>query len=273
MGEGEQNKALGYLKISIAEFRDSVEVGATISDEALGEQCTGRQIRVHTVYTNLMCHCFAVKLLIEQFDNSDGSDVSFLNHQSISVLGRAIIDAGLMVLYQSELSLSADEWDLRRQVLFLHDIANRKRFLTSGALSSGKEDTAFMQSYPEVRDGIKSRISDLGKNLGLKKSEIEDLRKGQTVFVKGVRGAVREAGWDLHDFETMHTYLSNFVHCHPVSYMRAQQHGISYFSPSEFQLMQSSSVLAMCASVVSQVNERMKVFLASYESDPIGQLD
>lgn|GEM_PF-1170655 len=273
--ENDSNKteSTKILNAASEEFREATKNSAELSDRGFGERYTGRQLRVHTVFTNLICHCIAVLSLIDEFEQSDHEDIAFVNHQSISVLGRAIIDACLMTLYLSNLDLGRDEWDLRRQVLFLHDLANRRRFLKAFAASIGEEDKEFMDSYPETRDSIKSRISELAKSLGYEQEEIKDLRRGQKTFINGLRGAVRETGWDVDEFDAIHTYLSNFVHSHPVSYMRAQHHGISYFEPSDFQMAQCAMVLSTCANYVSDVNERLEVFLASYDADPVGQLN
>ena len=54
-------------------------------------------------------------------------------------------------------------------------------------------------------------IAQRSKELGLDEDRIEELSKGQLVFMDGVRGAVREAGLDVVEFDFMHVYVQNSV--------------------------------------------------------------
>jgi predicted NBD/HSP70 family sugar kinase len=89
------------------------------------------------------------------------------------------------------------------------------------------KDQLFFESYPRQKASLAEKIRRFAKPLGLAQDAIADLTNGQKVFVDGARGAAREAGLDMNYFEFSQSYLSAFVHSHPVSFMRAEEHKIS----------------------------------------------
>jgi hypothetical protein len=104
-------------------------------------------------------------------------------------------------------------------------------------------------------------------------AKIGDLLKGQLVFIGGARGAAREAGWDVDDFEYQQSYLSNWVHSHPVSFIRADEQKLSFSCPSEYQLSFCASVLEIVIPYLDAATSRMDKFTGSVNADPIGKLD
>lgn len=214
----------------------------------------------------------AMSVLVEKFRNAP-EGAALLDHFSIATLARAVIDAALMVMYISEPRLTRDEWDLRRQVLFLHDLTNRKRFLTAVGRAGGPRDFAFFESYEELKIELRGKIRGLVEGLGYPGERADELVKGQTIFIEGGRGAAREAGWDVDAFEFHQAYLSNWVHSHPVSFLRADEYGISFSKPSAFQIAFSASVIDICTGCLEDATKRMGEFTGRMEADPVGQLD
>ena len=99
------------------------------------------------------------------------------------------------------------------------------------------------------------------------------LTKGQMVFVDGARGAAREAGWDINEFDYVQSYLSAFVHSYPVSFMRADEHRISFSDPSDFQINFCEFAVRVAASTTELVERRMAAFSVPGAGDPLGQVD
>ena len=83
-----------------------------------------------------------------------------MDHFSLAALGRVAIDASLMTMYISDPKINLEEWDLRRKICRLHELFNRKRFLTA----TGEEDVPFFRTYEQRKDELRSRISTLATN-------------------------------------------------------------------------------------------------------------
>ncbi|RWD94255.1 hypothetical protein [Mesorhizobium sp.] len=271
-----RNKARAAALKSMLEALDKLNAATqeavAISDGAMGTVHTGRQNRALFVFAKLIAHCMSVASLIENY-RSAPKGRSLLDHFSVATLGRAIIDASLMTKYISEPSLTADQWDLRRQILFLHDLTNRKRFLTALERAGQPRDEAFFENYATVKEDIQNKIEGLATKLGYEPEQAKELGSGQKVFIEGSRGAAREAGWNVQEFEFHQSYLSNWVHSYPVSFIRADEQGISFNDPSEYQFWLCGIVLGTSAEYLADVNARMKLFTGSAEADPVGPFE
>ena len=190
--------------------------------------------------------------------------------QWVLTLGRVCFDAALMLHYISEPSLNLAEWNLRRKVLYLHDISNRHRFLKF-AKKIEKDNVKEKIDDKWIVDGLVADILKHLEDLGLDPDP--NYTNGQMVYVDGVRGAVREAGWDVNEFEFQQAYLSNFVHTHPVSFMRATEHAISFEDPSPAQY--AAALVAVSASIKTALssNERCLKFLIEDGDQLAGYFD
>ena len=269
---GESKGAGARLKSAVEKIERCVSSSVVISETAMGVNHTGRQIRALMVFAKLTVHSMAVSALLDKYHHAPKGS-KLLDHFSIGVLGRTIIDASLMAMYISKIDINKDEWDLRRQVLFRHDMTNRKRFLISLQKVSGRKDEEFMRSYDVVKAGIVEKIERLASGQGYSRAKIDEFVSGKLVYINGARDAAREADWDVDQFEFQQTYLSNWVHSHPVSFLRADEHKISFTEPSDYQKDFVSLVLETCSGYLTDVNSRMSAFTGDISKDPIGQLD
>lgn len=230
---------------------------------------TGRQRRALSVYAKFISHNMSISALLARSFQMQIGDM-FLDHFSVATLGRASIDAALMVMYITEPRLDLDSWNLRRHVLFLHDLCNRKRFLSAASKESGLRD-AGLDGYEPSKARLRQQISIFANKLGYDEAKISEFQKGNLVFICGARSAAREAGWSAHRFEFFQSYFSAFVHSHPVSYMRADEHKISFQTPSDFQYDLCRYVLDAITSYSEDVIKRMDAF-SVVEGDPLGQV-
>ena len=254
----------------LAALNESIAEAVSISDRSLGVVHTGRQNRALVVFAKLIAHSLSTTAIVDKY-RVDGS---FLDHFSLAALTRAIIDASLMVHYISHPSLNRDEWDLRRHVLFLHDLCNRRWFFKSlGRMDSDALDHYPQDEFKRTRAELSLRICTLAEALGYSEEQIEKLTCGQEVYIGGVRAAVREAGWDVDSFNFLQTYLSNWVHSYPVSFIRADAHQLSFDKPSEFQLGFCGLLFETSSDHLSAACERMNEFTGEMSNDPIGQVD
>lgn len=274
MGPGEwdvmsaTSPAFAMFDESVAHLERATEAAVIVSESNLGVYHTGRQNRALFLLAKLIAHDMSVLAILDCCRRSLPG-TALLDHFSIASLARTIIDASLMTMYISHPDLQRDEWNLRRYVLYLHDLTNRKRFLTS--IQSA--DEAFLSSYPRQKAAIIEKIRHFAKSLHIGAKVTDDLIKGQKVFVDGARGAVREAGWDVKHFDYVQSYFSAYVHSHPVSFMRAEEHQISFSNPSEFQLSFCALAVHTAADFTNRVQQRMAAFSVSGIGDTLEQVD
>ncbi|MBL3562988.1 DUF5677 domain-containing protein [Rhodovulum sulfidophilum] len=260
-----------YLCEVIEALEKATEHAVALSESRLGVVHTGRQNRVLMAYSKTIVHAMSIQLLHRNSMNQK-PEFDLLDHFSIAALTRTLADASIMTLYLSEPSLSEAEWDLRRHVLFLHDASNRKRFLKAMHKHAGEVLFAEeLDAHRQDKIDILKIITQRSKELGLDENWIDELSKGQLVFMDGVRGAVREAGLDTNEFDFMHVYLSSHVHSHPVSLLRQEK--ISFEAPTDFQMIFCGLCLEAATIYLENVNSRVKEFTGDMVRDPNGHID
>lgn len=250
-------------------LRKSLTAAVAISGDRMTSENTTRQNLALMAFAKTITHTMSIELICIN-DPSVPSGDRFLDHFSIAALTRCVIDSTIMTLYQSEPSLSHAEWDLRLHVLLLHDLSNRKRFLTI----MGKMDGAEVEDLA-LYHALKAQFIDVitcrANELGLTQEEQEKCVDGQLVYLKGIRGAVREANLDFNRYEFLHVYLSNFIHAHPVSLGRSKSHAISFQKPSEFQFALCGTCLDAVCEYLDAATARMEIFTGEVGKDPLAE--
>ena len=264
--------AAGVRRLEVA-----TETLIPISERAIGVFHTGRQNRALFVFAKLITHCMTMLLIIDKFRSME-KGAATLDHSSLATIARSVIDASLMTMYITFPELTANQWNFRRHVLYLHDLTTRKRFLQSiDSLQRSKgivkSPAPFFETYSVAKLNLKKKISIYGSSLGYNKSDILELQKGQIVYIDGARGCVREAGWSIDLYEFHQTYFSSFVHSHPVSFIHAETQNISFSDPSNYQIGFCGMVCNSAALYAEAVGLRVSNFTGSESRDPLGQID
>jgi hypothetical protein len=146
------------------------------------------------------------------FRGHEDGRLPILDHVSIAVLCRWIVEASIMYWYLME-EISEEEWAFRYQVLRVHDTASRVRL--------------FKTLIKEAADNQRSTLVELRKGLALmplfkKRSEQQrtKLRSGEALYVNGMRSVVVSMGFDEEYFDSVYNYLSAYTHSSPLSYFR-----------------------------------------------------
>ena len=226
---------------ALEQLDDCLNSAVAISGSRIGVVHTGRQNQILMSYAKTITHCMSLhKLSSKPQSMPEGNRL--LDHFSAAALARCIVDSGIMTLYLSEPSLTLPQWDLRRHILFLHDLTNRKRFLTSLVKAQGGgPKPPFFDNYDETKRGLLSVIDNRCN--------------------------------DLNTFDFLHSYFSNHVHSHPVSLLRANEQMISFESPSPFQLGLCATALSAATDYLSAVNARVQAFTGDIIRDPVGPLE
>lgn len=260
------------LETAIGGFESATKSAVAISESRIGVEHTGRQNIALFIFAKLIAHSISMGLILSNHQRvlEEGG---LLDHFSLATLGRAALDASLMTMYISDPNTNREHWDLRRQVLWLHELFNRGRFLTAAGAKEQEPQLPFFKTYEERKVAIRARIEALATPMLYSQERIEGLQKGQNVFVDGVRGAVREAEWDVDQFDFHQTYLSNWVHSHPVSFLRFREQGISFLHPSDEQLNFCATVLGITTPYLLNATARVNQFTGAKELDSIGHLD
>jgi hypothetical protein len=254
----------------VAQFESATGAAIKISESNIGIYHTGRQNRALFLFAKMIAHDISMWVIIDRYIKlRKRRDRASLDHFSVASLTRMIVDASLMTMYISHPSLNRDAWNLRRYVLYLHDLTNRKRFL----VTVKHTDEEYFKIYPDRKDKLINKIVMFAKSLNVSENDTADLIKGQKVFVSGARGAVREAGWDVEQFDFIQSYLSPFVHSYPISFMRADEQKISFQDPSDFQLNLCTLAVVIAADYTERVTQRMTAFSVTGTGDPLGQVD
>jgi hypothetical protein len=96
---------------SIVRIHKSVEAAVTVSDANIGLHHTGRQNRALLLLAKIIVHTTSIISIIKSFQRSP-EDSAILDHFSIAVLARCVIDGSLMTMYISHPTLTRDEWNL-----------------------------------------------------------------------------------------------------------------------------------------------------------------
>jgi len=266
----EKDIAVADLKAAYTKFNAATGRAIIVSDRNVGLIHTGRQRRALMVFLKMIAHNMSMAELCAEFIDRPDDDTAMVDHFSIATLGRASIDAALMTMYISEPSLTLTQWDFRRQLLFLHDANNRSRFLKP---LKKYGDIPFFETSDVIRDGIKEKIKTLGATLLLSEKAIAEYQSGLSIFINGARGAAREAKWDIDAFEFNQSYLSAYVHTHPVSFIRADEHDLTFPGISRFQADFLHYVYLAVAEYTDSVTARMDSFSVPNEGDPNGHLE
>ncbi|UDF29943.1 UNVERIFIED_ORG: hypothetical protein LHK14_01090 [Roseateles sp. XES5] len=264
-------KRMEGLEEGLDALETAISRAVVVSESCIGIIHTGRQNRALFLFAKLIANNMSVVTLVQTAVLA-GKNASLLDHFSVASLGRIAIDTAIMTLYISEPSLTLAQWNLRRHVLYLHDATSRKRFLDAAVRAEGVTSQYHLEGYSERKTELHSAIDMYGAELGLPQDKLERLKKGD-VFVDGLRGAVREAGLNVDAWEHYNAYLSSFVHAHPVSFMRAEEHAISFEEPSKFQRELCGYVMEAIASCTEAVTTRVEAFCGDDAKDPLGMLD
>jgi len=103
------------------------------------------------------------------------------------------------------------------------------------------------KDFPAVSIEIKERIRANSNFRKFAKSEQNRLTSGQSVFVNGLRGAIREVGFDVNWYDYNQSYFSSFIHAHPISFMRTDFHKMDF---QETQPAQFVTCMAAFAAIV-----------------------
>lgn len=167
-----------------------------------------------------------------------------------------------MMLYITDPNISDDVFEMRRTVFQLQDTCHRSRMFKDAGTSS--------PNVEQMRDMYRENIGELRAELeampafkNLNEEQRKRTLEGRDYYIGGVRAAVRSVGIDLGEYETWESYLSGYIHSMPMSFIRADMHGIDFSSISAFQYDLCGTALFIAAKALERSTQRMSGMLGA----------
>jgi Family of unknown function (DUF5677) len=156
--------------------------------------------------------CVTAMSIQDLFRGHEAGRLPFLDHASIAVLSRAIIDSSIMYFYLTE-DVSGEEWAFRFKVMQIHDVTSRLRlFKGINPEEAEKQRT--------ILNGIRNELKEMAFFKQRQEEEREKLLGGQMLYVSGMRSTLALMNFDKRYFDGVYNYLSAYVHSMPLSYFR-----------------------------------------------------
>ena len=162
-----------------------------------------------------------------------------LDHYSIGVIARNIIESALMFHYLSQQGMSEEDWRLRIVVLNLHDATLKVR------LWKGIQDEQYKNwktQMDELRESLKAHPTFQTADPDQQKR----LLSGQQLYVGGFRSTLKLVELpelDEEYFDGMYAYLSSQVHIGPTSFYWTHQR-LNFGRPASYQFYFAAYALA-----------------------------
>jgi hypothetical protein len=192
---------------------------------------------------------YSITVLVEDFE---GKPRGSLDHASVAVLCRTIIDTAIMFWYLSE-EISAEEWEFRLAVMNLHDTTSRVR-LFKGLIP----DEAEKQRLRRAK--FKKALEDNALFRKRKRQDRDRLLGGQVLYVNGMRSLLRTMNYNEEYYDGVYSYLSSHVHSLPIAYFRDGPEGdpLTYYFPSMFVGYALHHAWTMIARVALRARSKLK---------------
>ena len=174
-----------------------------------------RRIWTNTLFFRLLMVSGSILILCNQERRHKSlggpSDMSVLDHSSIAALARNLLEASVLFAYVSNPEIAENAWLLRREVLELHKA-------TADYRASKNVGDADATECKEKMTSLKTAIAS-DEQFKLLKTELqENILRGQQQYIHGLRGAVKEAGRDVEEFDGIYQMRSSYAHSAPISF-------------------------------------------------------
>jgi hypothetical protein len=229
-------------------FGTAVKIAVAVSKAAAG-RIPGENIVMASFVFTRMCIAADTLLYVLRRDIGNSKEQT-LDHYSIGVLARNIIESALMFHYLSEDGVGKEEWELRIAIFNLHDSTLKVR-LWKG-LDSDEHYKGWKTTMEEIRESLKGHSAFKA----LDEDRQKRLMSGQEMYVKGMRSTLKLVGFDEGYFDGMYTYLSSQVHTSPSSFYWTQKR-LSFNKPARYQYYFASYAVAHARMLFLQSAKRL----------------
>ncbi|UQR64268.1 hypothetical protein LRP30_02805 [Bradyrhizobium sp. C-145] len=147
-------------------------------------------------------------------------NAQWLDHASITILCRALIECISVMLYIGDVDIPADEWDCRKRLFILHELVNRTSFLKSIAF---KFDTDLKDQQMEYATKM---VAENTFFQTLPEKRRKKLLEGNDMYIEGRHEAMLTFEWGDQLTRGMYKYLSNQAHSLPMAFSRTAQNDL-----------------------------------------------
>ncbi len=216
-------------------FVAAVKIAIAVSKAAAGRKLGGDIVMASFVFTR-MCVAADTLLYVLQRDIGNSKEQT-LDHYSVGVRARNIIETALMFHYLSEGGVSDENWELRRAILNLHDATLKVRLFKG----LGGED-----QYKKCKTEMQEIRKSLQEHPAFKAIDADRQKKllsGQELYVGGFRSTLKLVEFDEGYFDGMYAYLSSQVHISPSSFYWTAKR-LSFGKPARYQYYFASYAVA-----------------------------
>jgi hypothetical protein len=190
-------------------FENALMFLSKISSKIVGKPMTLAHSYATSILGKICLTGFSIQAL---YRDHEAGKLPTLDHSSIAILCRTIIESGIMYWYLTD-EVSEDEWRFRLQVLRIHDAAARVRFWKPLMPDEADKERIVLK---QLREELKT-LPPLRKYA---EQAREAIRGGQTVYVNGMRSVVKSMNIDEEYYDGIYNYLSAQAHATPISYFR-----------------------------------------------------
>jgi RNA polymerase sigma factor (sigma-70 family) len=129
-----------------------------------------------------------------------------MDHASIAILCRALIECLSVMLYIGDIDIPEAEWDCRKRLFILHELVNRTSFLTA-------INYEFDEGLKEKQLAYaKEKLSENTFFNTLPEKRRNRLLEGDEMYVEGRHEAMLKFGWGDVLTRGVYKYLSNQAH-------------------------------------------------------------
>jgi hypothetical protein len=140
----------------------------------------------------------------------------YLDHPSIAVLCRALIENIAVLLYIADMTTPADEWQCRMHLVDLHDFVNRHAFISRIPYKSA------VKKPDKLLAELQGRVADNPFFKTLAPRTQKRLLEGEEMFLYGRHSAMLKLGWGEDITRAIYKYLSNQAHSLAMSFHRTE---------------------------------------------------
>jgi hypothetical protein len=200
--------------------RKAIFLGVVSTAHLIGNRIGRRQaddlrIKGSWLFIRASVTAHSVSQLFEPAPTGFGKAV-YLDHSSIAVLCRALIENIAVLLYIADTTITADEWQCRMHLVDLHDFVNRRAFISRIPYESAVKDPTKLLAELQRRLAVNPFFKALPARTQKR------LLEGEEMFLYGRHNAMLKLGWGEDLTRAIYKYLSNQAHSLAMSFHRTE---------------------------------------------------
>jgi hypothetical protein len=215
------------LEVERDRFHLATDFSIRVSVATQGQEAPLGGVLASYVFTRTCIEAETIEHLIKR--GLERETPFTLDHFSIAVLSRTIIEAALMNCYLLE-TVTEQQWNLRRRILDLHDVLVKLRLFKG--LRAKDQVTGFRGRAEELR----SQISKNEEFKALQSDRREKILSGTELYVGGLRSVLKEIDFETQYFDAIYNYLSGQVHVSSNTFYHTHRGRLNFTEPAAYQL-------------------------------------